>query len=164
MKRLNLILMLTVFCFACQQPQEDQQADETAIKAAFETFAAAWNNADGAAMGMAYTEDGSLLDPFGTEARGREAVGELLGKTVTEFLKGSTTSIAIEHTRFVKPDVAFVDANQTVTGAMSPEGAALPEMKFHVAATLLKTDGGWKFVDARPYQFMTQPAMQMSEK
>ncbi|MFQ5631792.1 MAG: hypothetical protein ACE5I1_23715 [bacterium] len=70
MKRLNLILMLAACCFACQQPQQDRQAEEAAIKALHETFADAWNNAD----------------------------------------------------------------------------------------------GGWKFVDARPYQLMMPPAMEMSEK
>jgi uncharacterized protein (TIGR02246 family) len=106
---------------------------------------------------VSYAEDGFLLDPFGTEAKGRAAVEELLGKTVATLLKNSKTSFSIEHVRFLKPDVAFVDGTQTVSGAISPEGTTLPEMKFHVAVTMLKKGGSWWFVDARPYQLMAPP-------
>lgn len=162
MKHFIILLSLIAFCCACQQTQ-NKEADETAIKAHFETFATAWNNQDAKAMGASHTEDGSLLDPLGTEARGQIAVEELLGKTVTTILKNSITSFTIEHIRFLKSDVVFVDATQNVTGAMSSEGTEMPAMKFHVAVTLIKKGGGWWFVDARPYQFMTPPPAPATE-
>lgn len=161
MKHFMIVLSLMAFCCACQT--QNKEADEAAIKAHFETFATAWNNQDAKAMGASYTEDGSLIDPLGTEARGQKAVEELLGKTVTTMLPNSKTSFTIEHIRFLKPDIAFVDATQNVTGAISPEGTEMPAMKFHVAVTLIKRGGGWWFVDARPYQFITPPA-EMTEK
>ncbi|MFQ5640806.1 MAG: SgcJ/EcaC family oxidoreductase, partial [bacterium] len=120
-------------------------------------------NQDAKAMGASYIEDGCLVDPLGTEARGQKAAEELLSKTVTTFLKNSTTSFTIEHIRFLKPDVVFVDGTQNVTGAISPNGTEMPAMRFHVVATLIKKGGSWWFVDARPYQFITLPT-DMTEK
>lgn len=158
MKRMSILagLMALAVCSAATLAQ-DRQKDEAAINALNEKFAAAWNKADGAAMAMTYAEDGCLIDPFGNEARGRPAVDSLLTATVTMSLKGSTTSFAIEHIRFLAPDVAFVDATQTISGVVSPEGEPLPEMQFHLVLSMIEKGGKWWYVDARPYQFMPPP-------
>lgn len=146
------ILVLSTVAFA-----QDQQKDEATINSLNKKFAVAWNKGDGAAMGATYTEDGCLIDPFGTEARGRTAATALLTQTVSTTLKGSTTSFETNYIRFLKPDVAFVDATQTITGAKSPEGEPLPEMKFHLVLSIIKKDGQWWYVDTRPYRFMSPP-------
>ena len=163
MKLLSIPVTLTILFCACQQTQNNA-ADEAAIKARFETFAAAWNNQDAKTMAASYAESGSLIDPFGTEARGHIAIEGLLGKTVNIMLQDSETSFTIEHVRFLRQDAVFVDAIQHITGSISPEGMKIPAMRLHVAAVMQKNAGQWLFVDARPYQFMPQSDEQMSAR
>ncbi len=164
MKRIFLsIAMLSLAAYSIGLLAQDRQKDEAAIRALNEKFAAAWNKADGAAMAATYAEDGCLIDPFGVEARGRQAVQSLLTQTVTTFLKGSTTRVTIDYIRFLTPDMAFVDATQFINGAMSPEGEPLPESQLHLVLNVVKKDGQWWFLDARPYWFRTPPGEDTEE-
>ncbi len=151
------IMLISIFVWSVVAFAQNHQQDEAAIKALNDRFATAWNNGDSKTMSMAYTKDGCLIDPFGREARGRAAVDSLLSLTVNSFLKSTTTRFDIGYIRFLKQDVAFVDATQTINGAMSPEGTPLPEIKLHLVLSLIKNGGKWWYVDARPYQFMASP-------
>ncbi len=166
MKRLIFLICIALLSISTLAQAQNQQTEEEAIKSLFVKFSDGWNKQDGMAMAATYAEDASLIDPMGEEARGREAIANLLNKAVSVFLRESKSDHTVNHIRFLTPDVAFVDATQTVTGALSPDGKTMPDATLHVAVLLLKKDNNWWFVDARPYQFMTPPPapMPVSEK
>jgi hypothetical protein len=56
-----------------------------------------------------------------------------------------------------------VDATQFINGAMSPEGEPLPEAKLHLVLSVVKKNGQWWFVDARPYWFRLPPQEAMEQ-
>jgi uncharacterized protein (TIGR02246 family) len=163
MRRYLFMVLIGIVLFPTASCTQDRQKEEAAIQALSDKFATAWNQADGTAMAMMYSEDGCLIDPFGVEARGRQAVESLLTQTVTTALKGTTTRFTMDYIRFLKPDIAFVDATQFINGAMSPEGEPLPEAKLHLVLSVVKKNGQWWFVDARPYWFRLPPQEAMEQ-
>lgn len=155
MTRYILVIITLVICAIAMG--QDTPPDDAAIKANFEKFAAAWNKPDVKAMTSMYAQDGSLITPGGKEGYGRDAVAKLLEEAVTVTLKGTQANFEVHKIRFLKPDVAFVDATQKLTGAISPDGKPVPELKVHSVGTLLKKDGKWWFLDVRAYQFTIPP-------
>ncbi|GIV80635.1 MAG: hypothetical protein KatS3mg050_5029 [Litorilinea sp.] len=136
---------------------EEAEAERQAIQALFDRFSTAWDQADVAAMSQTYAADGVLWDPFNQRAAGREAIARQFEATLTTILAGSHTAFTVEHVRFLKPDVAFIDATQTVSNIKGPDGAPVPDAVFHLVATVVKVGGHWRFVDVRPYVFLPLP-------
>jgi uncharacterized protein (TIGR02246 family) len=114
---------------------------------AFHTkVAAAWSANDGAAFAAFFTEDGSLINPFGERADGREALAAMYSEYFGGMLKGTTTSISLTHVRPIGPDHAFADAEQTIYAANGDVLLAL-----HVVNLLRRDGDDWRLVDSRPY-------------
>jgi uncharacterized protein (TIGR02246 family) len=126
---------------------------ETSIAAFYQEVAAAWSANDGAAFAALFTEDGSLINPFGERADGREALAAMYGEYFGGMLKGTTTSVSLTHVRPIESDWAIADAEQTIYAA---NGDVL--MALHVVNLLRRDGSGWRLVDSRPYAFPPPPA------
>ncbi len=126
---------------------------ENSVVAFHDKVAAAWSANDGAAFAAFFTQDGSLINPFGERADGRQALTAMYSEYFGGMLKGTTTSISLTHVRPVEPDHAFADAEQTVYAA---NGDVL--MALHVVNLLRRDGDDWRLVDSRPYAFPPPPA------
>ena len=126
---------------------------DSSIVAFHDKLAAAWTANDGAAFAAFFTEDGSLINPFGERADGREALTAMYSEYFGGMLKGTTTSISLTQLRPVEPDQAFADAEQTIYAA---NGDVL--MALHVVNLLRRDGDDWRLVDSRPYAFPPPPA------
>ena len=127
-------------------------APETSVAAFYEKLAASWEDNDGPAFAAFFTEDGSLINPFGERADGREALTAMYSEYFGGMLKGTTTSISSTNLRPVGPDHAFADAEQTVYAA---NGEVL--LALHVVNLLRRKGDDWRLVDSRPYAFPPPP-------
>ena len=126
---------------------------ENSVVAFHEKVAAAWSANDGTAFAAFFTDDGSLINPFGERADGRAALTAMYSEYFGGMLKGTTTSISVAHVRPVGPDHAVADAEQTIYAENGDVVLAL-----HVV-NLLRRDGDeWRLVDSRPYAFLPAPA------
>ena len=112
----------------------------------------AWNLNDGAAFAGSFTEDGSLINPFGERADGRAAVSTMYEQYFGGMLKGTTTTIELGTIRPVEADHALADAEQRIC---APNGDVI--LAVHVTSLLRRDGDGWRFVDSRPYVFVTPP-------
>jgi uncharacterized protein (TIGR02246 family) len=108
-------------------------------------FAETWASNDGFALGNLFTVDGSLINPFGQRADGRQAIAAMYSEYFTGMLAGTSTTIEVEIIRPVGDTHAFADAEQTITG---PDGAVL--LVAHLVALLRWDNEDWRFVDSRP--------------
>ena len=126
---------------------------DSSIVAFHDKLAAAWRANDGAAFAAFFTEDGSLINPFGERAGGREALTAMYSEYFGGMLKGTTTSISVSQLRPVEPGHAFADAEQTIYAA---NGDVL--MALHVVNLLRRDGDDWRLVDSRPYAFPPPPA------
>jgi len=122
--------------------------DRALVDAFFRQVSDAWKSNDGGAFADLFTEDGSLINPFGERADGRTALATMYSQYFLTMLSGTTTSVTVGSVRPVGPDHAFVDGDQVITG---PDGQVV--LAVHLSA-LLRGDGdSWRFVDSRPYTF-----------
>jgi len=126
---------------------------ESSVEAFYEKIAAAWSANDGAAFAAFFTEDGSLINPFGERADGRDDLKAMYSEYFGGMLKGTTTTISSAHLRAIGPDHAFSDAEQTVCG---PNGEVL--LALHVVNLLRRDGDDLRLVDSRPYAFPPPPA------
>jgi uncharacterized protein (TIGR02246 family) len=127
-------------------------ADRESIASFFEQISDAWKTNNGDILADCFTEDASLINPFGERADGRTAVGAMYSTYFQGLLAGTTSSIAVQSVRAVGDDHALVDVDQTITGA---DGAVV--MDVHLAALLRRDGDGWRLVDARPCLFPPVP-------
>jgi uncharacterized protein (TIGR02246 family) len=104
-------------------------SSENSIAAFHDKLAAAWSANDGTAFAAFFAKDGSLINPFGERADGREALTAMYSEYFGGMLKGTTTSISLTHLRPIGPDHALADAEQMVSiqvlaipGWCGPEG------------------------------------------
>jgi len=122
--------------------------DQATVKAFLDRVEDGWKTNDGNAIGDFFTEDGTLINPFGERADGRSAIGAMYSDYFTGMLQGSTTQVRVDSVRTVGADHAFVDAEQTILGP----GADIV-LVAHLAALLQRDGDSWQFVDGRPYAF-----------
>jgi len=127
-------------------------ADRATIQAFLDGAGEVWKTNDGAAFADLFTEDSSLINPFGERVDGRAAVGGMYSKYFAGMLSGTSTTTTVQSVRAVGEDHAFVDCDQTITGA---DGQVV--LAVHLAAVLRRDGESWRFLDARPCAFQSVP-------
>ncbi len=124
---------------------------ETPVREFLDEFAEAWKRNDGPAIGALFTDDSSLVNPFGRRVDGRAAVAAMYTEFFAGMLSGTSTEFSSVRVRAVGADHAFVDCAQLISGgAFTLDG--------HLGA-LLRLDGGvWRVVDGRPHAYLDSAA------
>lgn len=133
---------------------QDRAAVPADLEKRLREFEAAFSAHDAEKLGSLFSPDGSLINPMGERADGRDQVAAQFRKSFDGVLKGTKTRLDIKSARLVTPDVALVDVEQQLTGGSPPPNSPSPRTA-HVVALLGKGGGGeWMFLDARPYFFL----------
>ncbi len=137
---------------------QERAAVPAELEARVREFEAAFSAHDAEKVGALFAPEGSLINPMGERADGREAVTALFRKNFEGVLKGAKARVEIQRARLVTPEVALVDIEQQLIGGAPPPGAPRP-WTAHVVVLLAKQGGGdWMMLDARPYFFVHRPA------
>ncbi len=122
------------------------------ITALLEGFCAPWNVGDTAGVSALFADDGRLISPYGHDARGGEAIRDLYQAFLGDGpLRGSQTTVHVEHVRSLSDDVAVVDCTQVI------DGGELGRLDLHLLAVVRRDEPGWRIVDCRPYAFLALP-------
>ncbi len=124
----------------------------------FRAFEQAFGAHDADKVGAMFATDGTIINPAGERAEGREQVTALFRRDFESVLAGVKSKLTILNVRMVTPELAFVDIQQELTG-----GKAMPDRPRHRIAhgvVLLTKQGGgdWMVLDARPYFFRPRHA------
>ena len=114
--------------------------------------AAAWKANDGAEFAAHFTEDGSLINPFGERADGRAALTAMYSEYFAGMLAGTTTSIESTRLRAIDADHVLADSDQNV---YAPTGDVI--LALHVVNLMQREGDDWRIVDSRPYAFSPVP-------
>lgn len=152
MKKLALGLLCGVI--AASAFAADMSKDEAAIKADFETVATAFNKADVKLFSSVIADDVDLVNPAGVYAKGRAEVEKLFQSDAEHIIAGGTTTMNVTGIRFVKADLAIVNAEHSWTGSKGP----MPEGKVLVTAVTQKVKGKWLAIAIRPMVPVKPPA------
>ena len=170
--RRGLMKRLGFACLACTlgigatgSASAGQAQDEAAVRALGDTFAKAFVQKNAELRASIFAEDGTFVTPRGDFLQGRVAMVKDFGPEAQQAVNGTTQAAFSNYrVRFIKPDVAVVDALLTVHNANGPDGTiipAIPVIFFYVAVRhadrWLIQDGRTHFAAAPPSN-MTRPA------
>jgi uncharacterized protein (TIGR02246 family) len=123
------------------------------LESFLDSFIAAWNRHDAAAMAAYWVEEGDLLNTRGHHAQGRAAVQQLLASEHAGPMRSTHTEMKLVGTRTLAPGLVLADARMVVEGVRMADGQTKP-IPMHVAFVATKRPEGWRYVAVRPYAFL----------
>ena len=118
-------------------------ADEEGIRRVLADFVEAWNKDDAKAFSLVFAEDADFTNVRGVSAHGRTEVEKFHAPRFATTFKDSHQKITETKIRFIKPDVAAVDARWEMTGAKSQEGQEIPLRKGLLNFVMTKDGDKW---------------------
>src|SRR5215813_1398401 len=137
-QRLGLaFLACTLFIGATASASAADTRDEAAVRALGDGFAKAFVQKNAELRASLFAEDGTFVTPRGDFLQGRVAMVKDFGPEAQQAVNGTTQAAFSNYrVRFIKPDVAVVDALLTVRNVNGPDGTIIPAIPidfFYVA-------------------------------
>ncbi len=129
---------------------ESDRRNEKIVRQLYDEFTTVWNHHDVKALAGMWAIDGDQLEPDGTFVKGRDAIGKLLTRQHETVFKNSELHLDINDVWFLGGgDIALVDGGYQLSGAVMPDGAALPTRRGHYTSVLLHENGRWWIAASR---------------
>jgi uncharacterized protein (TIGR02246 family) len=141
-----------------------QAQDEAAVHALGDNFAKAFvqKNAEGRAS--LFVENGTFVTPTGDFLQGRVAMVKDFGPEAQQAVNGTTQAAFSNYRiRFIKPDVAVVDAVLTVHNVNGPDGTIIPVIPINFFYVAARHGDQWLIEDGRAH-FAPAPANGMTSR
>jgi len=151
------ILSLMLFGFQVAFADEKPAKDEAAIRAAVQSYVAAYNRGDAKALADHWSEGGQWVSPSGQRIQGRAAIEKEMRAMFAER-KGLKVEVVDPKIRFVSADVAIEEGTARVLRAGEP-----PEQSTYLAIHV-KKDGQWKLDSVRETDLPETPPLQENMK
>src|SRR5215213_3649105 len=129
-------------------------ADEEAILAEVEAFAAAWSRGDAKAAASFFTEDGVRVGAAGDRQQGRSELTAGYEKLFQGPMAGATVRQDRGSVRRLTPELALWQGSMEI---VPPRGAA---MRGHVVQLMKKVGPRWLVLEAHPKLFPPPPPNQ----
>ena len=128
MQRLGLTLLACTFVIGVTGTASAASArDEGAVRGLGDSFASAFIQKNAELRASIFAEDGTFVTPQGDFLQGRVAMVKDFGPEAQQAVNSSTQAAFSNYrVRFIKPDVAFVDALLTVRNVNGPDGKTIP--------------------------------------
>ena len=158
MQRLGVALLAcTLVIGGTGSASANEARNEAAVRALGDTFAKAFVQKSAELRASLFAENGTFVTPVGDFVQGRVAMVKDFGAEAQAVNSTTQAEFSNYRIRFIKPDVAFVDALLTVRNVNGPDGTIIPMIPinfFYVAARhgdkWLIEDGRAHFVSAPP--------------
>jgi len=137
--------------------------DESAVRALGDTFAKAFIQKNAELRASLFAENGTFVTPTGDYLQGRVAMVKDFG-TEAQAINGTTQAAFSNYrVRFIKPDVAFVDAVLTVRNVNGPDGTIIPVIPINFFYVAARHGDKWLIEDGRAH-FAPAPANSMTSR
>ncbi|HXM35906.1 MAG TPA: SgcJ/EcaC family oxidoreductase [Pyrinomonadaceae bacterium] len=117
--------------------------DEERIRKALADFVAAWNKHDAKAFSMVFADDADFTNVRGMSAHGRTEVEKFHAPLFATRFKDTNQKMTEIKIRFIKPDVAAVDARWEMTAGKVPDGQEIPLRKGLLNLVMTKEGDRW---------------------
>ncbi len=117
--------------------------DEAAIRNVVATSVEAWNKHDANAFARVFADEADFKNVRGMSAHGRAAIAKFHAPIFATSFKDSPLNISDSKIRFIKPDVAAVDAWWEMTGAKPRDGQDLPLRKGLLSFVMTTAKSQW---------------------
>src|SRR6267142_2079758 len=157
--RRGLMQRLGLACLACTlgigatgSASAGQARDEAAVRALGDIFAKAFVQKNAELRASIFAEDGTFVTPRGDFLRGRVAMMKDFGPEAEQAVNGTTQAAFSNYrVRFIKPDVAVVDALLTVHNVNGPAGTIIPVIPINFFYVAVRHADRWLIEDGRAH-------------
>jgi uncharacterized protein (TIGR02246 family) len=119
-------------------------SDDQGIRQVLAGFVEAWNRHDAGALSMVFAEDADFTNVRGVSAHGRIEIEKFHAPVFATMFKDSVLKIIQSKVRYIKPDVAAVDAQWEMTGARSSDGHEIALRKGLLDLVMIKQAAQWR--------------------
>jgi uncharacterized protein (TIGR02246 family) len=163
-QRFGITLLASAIVIAAAGTATAQVQDQAAIRALGDGFAKDFLQKNAEARASLFDESGTFVTPQGHFLAGHAAMVNEFGPEAQQAVNGSTqASFSDYRIRFIKPDIAVVDALLTIHNVNGPDGQTIPVIPisfFYVAA---RHGNQWLIEDGRAH-FAPAPANAMTSQ
>lgn len=141
-----------------------QTRDEAAVRALGDTFAKAFVQKNAELRASLFAENGTFVTPVGDFLQGHSAMVKDFGPEAQQAVNGNTQAAFSNYrVRFIKPDVAVVDAVLTVHNVNGPDGTIIPIIPINFFYVAARHGDRWLIEDGRAH-FAPAPANSMTSR
>src|SRR5262245_26049352 len=138
--------------------------DEAAIRALGDGFAKAFVQKNAEQRASLFAADGTFLTPVGHFLQGHVEMVKEFGPEAEQAVTANTQAAFSNYRiRFIKPDVAVVDALLTVRNVNGPDGTIIPVIPINVFYVAARHGNQWLIEDGRAH-FAPAPANGMTSQ
>jgi uncharacterized protein (TIGR02246 family) len=162
MQRLVLAILACAFAFGATVSTSAAQArDESAIRALGDSFAKAFVQKNPEARASLFAEDGTFMPPQGDFWQGHAAMVKDFGSEAQAVNGATQAAFSNYRVRFIKSDIAVVDALLTLHNINGPDGQVIPVIPVNFFYVAARHGDKWLIEDGRAH-FAPAPANSMT--
>ena len=141
-----------------------QAQDEAAVRALGDNFAKAFVQKNAEQRASLFAQDGTFVTPVGDFLQGRAAMVKDFGPEAQQAVTPTTQAdFSNYRIRFIRPDVAAVDAILTVHNVNGPDGSVIPTVPINFFYVAARHGNQWLIEDGRAH-FAPAPANSMTNR
>jgi len=163
-QRLGLaFLACTLVIGATGSASAGQTQDEAAIRALGDNFAKAFVQKNAEQRASLFAENGTFVTPVGDFLQGRVTMVKDFGSEAQAVNANTQAAFSNYRVRFIKPDLAVVDALLTLHNVSGPDGTVIPVIPVNFFYVASRHGGQWLIEDGRAH-FAPAPANSMTSR
>jgi uncharacterized protein (TIGR02246 family) len=129
----------------------DEARDEAAVRALGDNFAKAFLQKNAELRASIFTENGTFVTPQGDFLQGRVAMVKDFGLEAQAVNGTTQAAFSNYRVRFIKPDVAVVDALLTLRNVNGPDGTIIPVIPVNFVYVAVRHGDRWQVEDGRAH-------------
>jgi uncharacterized protein (TIGR02246 family) len=129
----------------------NEARNEAAVRALGDTFAKAFVQKSAELRASLFAENGTFVTPVGDFLHGRVAMVKDFGSEAQAVNSTTQAEFSNYRIRFIKPDVAFVDALLTVRNVNGPDGTIIPVIPINFFYVAARHGDKWLIEDGRAH-------------
>lgn len=163
-QRLGLALLACVLVIGTTGTASAGSArDEAAVRGLGDTFAKAFVQKNAELRASLFAENGTFVTPVGDFLQGRVAMVKDFGSEAQAVSANTQAAFSNYRVRFIKPDLAVVDALLTLHNVNGPDGTVIPVIPVNFFYVASRHGGQWLIEDGRAH-FAPAPANSMTSR
>jgi uncharacterized protein (TIGR02246 family) len=139
-----------------------QAQDEAAVRALGDNFAKAFVQKNPEQRTSLFAENGTFVTPVGDFLQGHAAMVKDFGSEAQAVTATTQAAFSNYKIRFIKPDIAVVDAILTVHNVNGPDGTVIPVIPINFFYVASRHGNQWLIEDGRAH-FAPAPANAMTK-
>ena len=160
----SAFLVCTVIIGAAASAIAADARDEAAVRTLGDNFAKAFVQKNAEQRASLFAENGTFVTPVGDFLQGRAAMVKDFGPEAEQAVTPTTQAAFSNYrVRFIKPDIAAVDALLTVHNVKGPDGSIIPAIPINFFYVAARHGNQWLIEDGRAH-FAPAPANGMTSQ